>query len=113
MDSKGSHGVSRRTVLGGGAVLMAGLGMAACGASKDLSGAAEGTAEGADMRSIVADAYLYGYPLVMFDATRLASSPTNQLLRLGPPMNGSRSIVAPQTTPCLRSGGLICGPSRW
>jgi len=110
VDSKGSHGVSRRTVLGGGAVLMAGLGMAACGASKNLSGAAEGTAEGADMRSIVADAYLYGYPLVMFDATRLASSPTNQLLRLGPPMNGSRSIVAPQNDTLFAFGWLDLRP---
>lgn len=93
MERDGSRGVSRRTVLGGGAALMAGLGSAACG----TSAASSGQATGHDAQSIPIDAYLYGYPLVMFDATRLASSPTNQLLRLRPQDARSRNIVAPQT----------------
>jgi hypothetical protein len=92
VEGKGSHGVSRRMVLGGAAALMAGLGLAACGTSRNSSGQAAGP----DVKSIATDAYLYGYPLVMFDATRLGSSPSNQLLRLNPPDARSRNIVAPQ-----------------
>ena len=106
MDGNGFRGVSRRTVLGGGAALMAGLGLAACGTSKDSSGPASGTAAGPDVKSIATDAYEYGYPLVMFDATRLGSSPTNQLLRLNPPDARSRNIVAPQNDTLFTFGWL-------
>jgi hypothetical protein len=102
VEGKSSHGVSRRTVLGAGAALMAGLGLAACGTSKNSSGP--------DARSIATEAYLYGYPLVLLDATRLASSPTNQLLRLGPPNPQSRTIAAPQNDTLFAFGWLDLRP---
>lgn len=98
MASISSRGVSRRTVLRGAAALMAGLGSAACGPSTK--------AIGLDVKSIATDAYLYGYPLVMFDATRTGSSPANQLLRLNPPDARSRNIVAPQNDTLFAFGWL-------
>jgi hypothetical protein len=87
--------VSRRTVLRASAALTAALGLAACGMSKSSSSSSASTAGGSDVRSIAADAYLYGYPLVLADATR--ASPTNQLVRNGSPADArSRGIVAPQ-----------------
>jgi hypothetical protein len=110
VEDNGSHSVSRRTVLVAGAALMAGLGSAAC-TSKNSSGSATGTDAGADVKSIATDAYLYGYPLVMLDATRLASSPTNQLLRVNsPPDARSRTIVAPQNDTLFAFGWLDLRP---
>lgn len=97
MEDKHTHGVSRRTALGAAAAAITGLGLAACGAQKSRSTPELGTAAGTEVASIARDAYLYGYPLVLLDVTRLTSSATNQLLRISTPANPhSRTIVAPQ-----------------
>jgi hypothetical protein len=93
MERNDGQRMSRRTVLGTGAALMAGLGLAAYGNS---SSAPASAAEGSDVKSIATDAYVYGYPLVLMDATR-GASPTNQLIRNSSPADArSRGIVAPQ-----------------
>ncbi|MBF6133211.1 DUF1254 domain-containing protein [Nocardia otitidiscaviarum] len=71
--------VSRRTVLGLAAA--AGITLAACGRSDDGAGAT--STDAADLRGIAADAYVFGYPLVLMDATRTAFEaivPTNRFL---------------------------------
>ncbi|MFX0579274.1 DUF1254 domain-containing protein [Nocardia nepalensis] len=59
--------VSRRTVLG----FAAGIGLAACGKSSDRSESTSSTS--GDIEAIAKDAYIFGYPLVLMDATRVAA----------------------------------------
>jgi hypothetical protein len=88
--------VSRRTVLKAGAALMAGLGLAASGISLSSLSAVASASEDPDVKAIATDAYVYGYPLVLLDATR-GASPTNQLIRNSSPADArARGIVAPQ-----------------
>jgi len=99
--------VSRRKVLGVGAGVVSGLGLAACGVSKSSGSTSAG---GPDVRSIAADAYLYGYSLVLADVTR-ATSPINQLVRNGSPNDArSRTIVSPQVDTLFALGWLDLRP---
>ncbi|WP_067541242.1 DUF1254 domain-containing protein [Nocardia crassostreae] len=73
-----NHQVTRRWVLGTGAAVAAGLGLAACGSGDDKP-ASSGDASN-DPKAIAADAYTFGYPLVLMDATRAALGFTNQFV---------------------------------
>ncbi|MFC0540052.1 DUF1254 domain-containing protein [Kutzneria chonburiensis] len=80
--------MTRRTAL----ALAAGAGLSACGISGNSVTANVDT----DPKSIAADAYLYGFPLVLMDVTRGAAL-ANQLIRNTSPATArSRGIVAPQ-----------------
>ncbi|MBL1078693.1 DUF1254 domain-containing protein [Nocardia sp. 2] len=72
-----SRAFSRRAWLGLALTTTAALGLAACGKSSDDGG----TAPSDDPKAIAADAYTFGYPLVLMDATRAqaeALTPVNQ-----------------------------------
>ncbi|WP_280510759.1 DUF1254 domain-containing protein [Nocardia farcinica] len=74
----GGPALSRRTVLSAGAALAAFGATAACGRSERVT---ERPPSGEDPQTIVSDAYVFGYPLVLMDATRRvarASTPDNQ-----------------------------------
>ncbi|MEU0540172.1 DUF1254 domain-containing protein [Nocardia sp. NPDC005978] len=71
--------LSRRRILGMGAVALAGLGLAACGSGED-SGSSSGTTTSDDPKDVAADAYTFGYPLVLMDATRAGSGAPNQFM---------------------------------
>ncbi|WP_433193725.1 DUF1254 domain-containing protein [Nocardia sp. CA-107356] len=61
--------VSRRTVIG---LAAAGIGLAACGKSGNTSeSTSPATSDGVE--AIAKDAYIFGYPLVLMDATRVAA----------------------------------------
>ncbi|MBF6299555.1 DUF1254 domain-containing protein [Nocardia amamiensis] len=60
--------VSRRTALGMAATSVAAFGLAACGGSGD-----ENPAVPDDAVTIARDAYIFGYPLVLMDLTRVAA----------------------------------------
>ncbi|MEV6325008.1 DUF1254 domain-containing protein [Nocardia sp. NPDC051787] len=60
--------MSRRTALGMAATSVAALGLAACGGSDDENPAVPG-----DAATIARDAYIFGYPLVLMDLTRVAA----------------------------------------
>lgn len=68
-DFEGALGrMSRRTVFGLAAGAAGALALAACGKSQDSG--ADSAAD--DPRAIATDAYVFGYPLVLMDATRAA-----------------------------------------
>ncbi|WP_019932512.1 DUF1254 domain-containing protein [Nocardia sp. BMG111209] len=80
--------LSRRSLFGVGAVLAAGAGLAACGDAEkknaplmtgNSSAAATGAPTAADPVSVAADAYIFGYPLVLMDVTREQSGTPNAL----------------------------------
>ncbi|WP_454198265.1 DUF1254 domain-containing protein [Nocardia sp. Marseille-Q1738] len=69
--------MSRRTALGMAATSVAAFGLAACGGSDD-----EIPAVPDDAATIARDAYIFGYPLVLMDLTRVAAetaTPANRL----------------------------------
>ncbi|MGX1805341.1 DUF1254 domain-containing protein [Nocardia sp. NPDC055321] len=81
MQDPNTTGLSRRHLLGLGAVALAGLGLTACGSGDDSgdSGATSTTVSN-DPANVAADAYTFGYPLVLMDATRAASGAPNQFM---------------------------------
>lgn len=67
--------LSRRTALG---FMLAAAGLAACGDGGDEGGGVEPSGTAADRSGVAADAYVFGYPLMLIDATRAtATSPVN------------------------------------
>ncbi|MFE7801388.1 DUF1254 domain-containing protein [Nocardia sp. NPDC057440] len=74
---------SRRSMLGIGAMTVAGLGLVACSddrestSSTTTSSTTTGSAAAGDAKAIAADAYIFGYPLVLMDATRAVAAPVN------------------------------------
>ncbi|MFD0364039.1 DUF1254 domain-containing protein [Nocardia sp. GCM10030253] len=78
-DHRDAGRFSRRSMLGIGAITVAGLGLAACGDDSDSTSSTTSRSAAAtgDMKSIATDAYIFGYPLVLMDATRAISAPAN------------------------------------
>ncbi|WP_405135329.1 DUF1254 domain-containing protein [Nocardia sp. NBC_01388] len=68
---------SRRWVLGMGTAAVAGLALTACSSNDDKSTTASTTAS-SDPKAVAADAYTFGYPLVLMDATRASGGAVNQ-----------------------------------
>ncbi|MFE3229289.1 DUF1254 domain-containing protein, partial [Nocardia sp. NPDC059228] len=90
--------ISRRGLFGAAAGLAATAALAACGSSKDSSTSSTTTAAagGSDPKSIATDAYIFGYPLVLMDATRATAAPTNTLLRFDKtPSPDDKTVVTP------------------
>ncbi|GAA4390921.1 DUF1254 domain-containing protein [Tsukamurella soli] len=78
--------LSRRRLFGVAGLLAASGLAAACGASGTGSSAGSSASsarasEADDPTAIATDAYVFGYPLVLMDATRAAAAPANTLLR--------------------------------
>ncbi|WP_328412321.1 DUF1254 domain-containing protein [Nocardia sp. NBC_00403] len=73
----------RRGLFGVAAGFTAMVGLAACGSSNDSSSASSSTSSsgGTDPKSVATDAYVFGYPLVLMNATRATAAPTNTLMR--------------------------------
>ncbi|MGV9415060.1 DUF1254 domain-containing protein [Nocardia sp. NPDC003693] len=60
-------------------IAVAGLAVAACGGdSSDSDSATSSSASADDPAAIAADAYVFGYPLVLMDATRAAAAESNR-----------------------------------
>ncbi|MET8429923.1 DUF1254 domain-containing protein [Nocardia sp. NPDC004860] len=92
--------ISRRGLFGAAAGLAATAALAACSSSKDSSTSSTTTtttaAGGSDPKSIATDAYIFGYPLVLMDATRATAAPTNTLLRFDKtPSPDDKTVVTP------------------
>ncbi|MFF0614010.1 DUF1254 domain-containing protein [Nocardia tengchongensis] len=83
--------VSRRRFLGLGVAAAAALGPAAC--SSDNGSTATTTATSSDPKDIAADAYIFGYPLVLMDVTRETGGPANQFVHQRPPAAESKQAV--------------------
>ncbi|MGW4352181.1 DUF1254 domain-containing protein [Nocardia sp. NPDC004582] len=65
-------------VLMAGAISVAAAGLAACSSSSDSSSTTTSAAAAAgDLKSVATDAYAFGYPLVLMDATRAGAAPAN------------------------------------
>ncbi|MEU1431201.1 DUF1254 domain-containing protein [Nocardia sp. NPDC005746] len=89
---------SRRQMLALGARTLgvgaaAALGLAACGTSDNRSDATETTPASNDAKDIAADAYVFGYPLVLMDVTRETGGPANQFVHQNPPSPEVRQVV--------------------
>ncbi|OBJ43124.1 hypothetical protein A5630_19495 [Mycolicibacterium mucogenicum] len=57
---------------------LAGVALSACGGDTSPGSSSTSTsAVAADLKSVATDAWVYGYPLVLMDATRKAAAPTN------------------------------------
>lgn len=89
--------MSRRGLFGVAAGLATTAALAACGSSSDSSSTSTTTTSGgSDPKSIAMDAYIYGYPLVLMDATRAAAAPANTLLRYDKtPTPDDKTVVTP------------------
>ncbi|RDI49424.1 DUF1254 domain-containing protein [Nocardia mexicana] len=72
---RGGARVPRRWALGVGALALGSLGLAACTRS---DGGAQDSGDDSDVKSIATDAYVFGYPMVLMDATRASAGPANQ-----------------------------------
>ncbi|MFD0362706.1 DUF1254 domain-containing protein [Nocardia sp. GCM10030253] len=88
--------LSRRTMFGVAAATMAGTTVVACGTS-DKSSSTSVTLTPEDPKAIATDAYVFGYPLVLMDATRVAAekiTPANTFQHAAAlPTPGQRDIV--------------------
>ncbi|MQY30141.1 DUF1254 domain-containing protein [Nocardia aurantia] len=78
--------LSRRSLFGAGAALAVGVGLGACGDAEKKNApvmtgnsSATGTTTAADPVSVAAEAYVFGYPLVLMDVTREQSGTPNAL----------------------------------
>ncbi|MEV6432026.1 DUF1254 domain-containing protein [Nocardia sp. NPDC051463] len=90
---------SRRSMLGIGAMTVAGLGLVACGddsnstSSTTASSTTAGSAPAGDAKAIATDAYIFGYPLVLMDATRAAAAPVNSFDHAVVPDPADKDVV--------------------
>ncbi|WP_067689571.1 DUF1254 domain-containing protein [Nocardia jejuensis] len=85
----------RRSALTLGAAAIAGL-AAACGRSSTTSSAPSSapTTPPSDTRSVATEAYVFGYPLVLMDATRAAGAPANRFFHASTlPTAADRQVV--------------------
>ncbi|MFF2555948.1 DUF1254 domain-containing protein [Nocardia sp. NPDC058058] len=89
-------GMGRRSLLiGAGALAVTTLGLAACGKSESSSGTTASKANEDDAAG-AADAYVFGYPLVIMDVTRETSAPANRFENSRTlPDAANRSLVRP------------------
>ncbi|MFD7844267.1 DUF1254 domain-containing protein [Nocardia sp. NPDC059764] len=70
--------VSRRSAVKiVGVVAAAAVGLTACGTSSDSTSNSTTSAAAGDIESVATDAYVFGYPLVLMDATRAGAAPVN------------------------------------
>ncbi|MGY1945417.1 DUF1254 domain-containing protein [Nocardia asiatica] len=87
-DSTRGHGLSRRAVLGMAATSMAALGAAACGGSEEQGAGRSAVTSKNGM--IAKDAYVFGFPLVLLDVTRVSAEATT-------PVNRFQHATSPAT----------------
>ncbi|MEC3920159.1 DUF1254 domain-containing protein [Nocardia sp. CDC160] len=84
---------SRRQAFGLGAAVTAALALTACGKSESGSTATGTTPASTDPKDIAADAYVFGYPLVLMDVTRETAGPANQFVHATPPTPDAKQVV--------------------
>ncbi|WP_433760392.1 DUF1254 domain-containing protein [Nocardia sp. CA-135398] len=105
-----SH-VSRRYMLLAGAAT--GAGLVACGKSTDSGGAASSSSvPPGDSRSVAIDAYIFGYPLVLMDATlqsNIAGLPANRIGGFGPVDPRMTAVVMPNVDTLYATSWLDLG----
>lgn len=88
--------LSRRGLFGAAAGLAAVAGLAACGSSTNSSSSSTTTATSVsnDPKAVAADAYVFGYPLVLMDVTRAGGSPANEFVHADSlPTPDDRTVV--------------------
>ncbi|MVU82251.1 DUF1254 domain-containing protein [Nocardia sp. ET3-3] len=85
--------VNRRMAIGLGAAVMAAVGLAACGRSSDGSTSTGTTPASNDPKDVAADAYVFGYPLVLMDVTRETGGPANHFVHQNPPTPAAKQVV--------------------
>lgn len=84
--------ISRRRALGLGVAAFTALGASACGKS-DSAGSSGSTTAASDPKVVAADAYVFGYPLVLMDVTRETGGPANQFVHQNPPTPDDKQVV--------------------
>ncbi|TQM33621.1 DUF1254 domain-containing protein [Nocardia bhagyanarayanae] len=88
--------VDRRSLFGIGAALAASVAVSACDSDEKSSTntATSGTSPSNDPTAVAADAYVFGYPLVLMDATRAAAGPANVFVHADQlPTPADRTVV--------------------
>ncbi|WP_040806707.1 DUF1254 domain-containing protein [Nocardia concava] len=93
MDFPSPRNVSRRQALGLSAAVAAAIGLAACGKSSSSSTATSTTPASTDPKAVAADAYVFGFPLVLMDVTRETGGPANQFVHQNPPTPSEKQVV--------------------
>ncbi|MGW4243148.1 DUF1254 domain-containing protein [Nocardia sp. NPDC004722] len=93
MDLPSAPRVNRRMAIGLGAAALAALGLTACGKSSSGSSATSTSAASTDPHEIAADAYVFGFPLVLMDVTRETGGPANQFVHQNPPTPDEKQVV--------------------
>ncbi|MFE7802154.1 DUF1254 domain-containing protein [Nocardia sp. NPDC057440] len=98
VDERSLAQLSRRTMFGVAAATVASASLAACGTSEKSSSTSENLPP-EDPKAIATDAYIFGYPLVLMDVTRVAAekiTPTNTFQHAaGLPTSDRRDAVRP------------------
>ncbi|MBL1078694.1 DUF1254 domain-containing protein [Nocardia sp. 2] len=99
----------RALLVTGVALTLVATGMvAACGKSED-TGSATTTSTSTDPKDIAADAYVYGFPLVLMDVTREAGTagvPANRIAAVGPIDPAQNTVVMPNVDTVYASAWL-------
>ncbi|GAB2557857.1 DUF1254 domain-containing protein [Nocardia heshunensis] len=85
--------VNRRMAIGLGVAAVAALGLTACGKSSSGSSTTSTSPASTDPHEIAADAYVFGYPLVLMDVTRETGGPANQFVHQNPPTPEEKQVV--------------------
>ncbi|NNH73602.1 DUF1254 domain-containing protein [Nocardia uniformis] len=105
------HGLPGRALLtvGAAVTVVAGL-VTSCGAGSDPGTSSSTTsAASTDAESVATDAYIFGYPLVLMDATResaMAGVPANRIAAVGPIDPTQNSVVMPNVDTVYASAWL-------
>ncbi|MEC3957386.1 DUF1254 domain-containing protein [Nocardia sp. CDC153] len=102
---------NRRTVLGLGLAALAAAAVPGCSKSSSADGNSTTTANPDDPKAIAADAYVFGYPLVLMDVTRVAAGGSNRFMHAqNLPTSGDRSVVRMNLDTLYSSAWLDLGP---
>ncbi|WP_040805446.1 DUF1254 domain-containing protein [Nocardia concava] len=110
-DNGFDHVLDRRTLLGLGVTALAALGLPGCSRSTASGGQATTTANPDDPKAIATDAYIFGYPLVLMDVTRVAAGGSNRFLHAQDlPTSSARSVVRMNLDTLYSSAWLDLGP---
>ncbi|MGW4249072.1 DUF1254 domain-containing protein, partial [Nocardia sp. NPDC004722] len=110
-DNGFDHRINRRTLFGLSLAAVATAGLPGCSKSPAPTGGSATSSNSDDPKAIAADAYLFGYPLVLMDVTRAAAGGINRFQHAqNLPTSSDRAVVRINLDTLYSSAWLDLGP---